>query len=165
MTVNYTRIYTFQFNIWVFTVELLLWAMVSPKLPFEKNEKATKHQLFITQHIYSNINTTYRIQWPPATHTHTHTHRHTHSYSLSLSLSHSLSFSLPPLSQTHTHAHIHKHIHSLSTFCRRSLIIQYVEPWSGQATAAADTVRAIIIWSLADFVGLPTYKEWNSVYF
>ena len=27
------------------------------------------------------------------------------------------------------------------------------------------TVGAIIIWSLADFVGLPTYKEWNCVYF
>ena len=25
------------------------------------------------------------------------------------------------------------------------------------------TVGAIIIWSLADFVGLPTYKEWNCV--
>ena len=27
------------------------------------------------------------------------------------------------------------------------------------------TARAIIIWSLADFVGLPTYKEWNCVSF
>ena len=25
------------------------------------------------------------------------------------------------------------------------------------------TVGAIIIWSLADFVGLPTYNEWNCV--
>ena len=27
------------------------------------------------------------------------------------------------------------------------------------------TVGAIIIWSLADFVGLPNYKEWNCVQF
>ena len=29
------------------------------------------------------------------------------------------------------------------------------------SSAHTPTVGAIIIWSLADFVGLPTYKEWN----
>ena len=57
--------------------------------------------------------------------------------------------------------------------CKGSLLNRYGTQKKTQAIilkfstacpmTAGLTVGAIIIWSLTDFVGLPTYKEWNCV--
>ena len=46
--------------------------------------------------------------------------------------------------------------------CGKMLIL-FEQHWKTRAEGPLFTVGAIIIWSLADFVGLPTYKEWNCV--